>query len=56
MEYDHSLTSFERLNSFKKLDSKCQYNSTKTCHYNKKLNTLRKHAHAIYRDFLSCKN
>ena len=31
--------SFEKLNPFNKLNSKCQYNSIKTCHSNKNLNT-----------------
>ena len=33
------LASFEKLNPFNKLNSKCQYNSIKTCHSYKKLNT-----------------
>ena len=39
MEYGHILASFEKLNPFNKLNSKCQYNSIKTCHSNKTLNT-----------------
>ena len=39
MEYGHILASFEKLNPFNKLNSKCQYNSIKMCHSNKKLNT-----------------
>ena len=39
MEYDHILTRFEKLNPFNKLDLKCQYNSIKTCLYDKNLNT-----------------
>ena len=39
MEYDHILTSFEKLNPFNKLESKYQHNSIKTCHGNKNLNT-----------------
>ena len=36
---DDILTSFEKLNPFIKLVSNSQYNSFKTCHDNKKLNT-----------------
>ena len=39
IEFDHILTSFEKLIPFNKLDSKSQYNSIKTCHSNKNLNT-----------------
>ena len=31
MECGHILASFETLNPFNKLNSKCQYNSIKTC-------------------------